>query len=117
MIFLNFIFNGESESSITIQNKMLNIKENKKILNFDDKLYLLLFIKSLKNDKDKTEFNIIKIKLIEKNKESEISIGLDQNNNFNINLSNCPIKSNLSEKETNCILLKLKKRRNLKLNY
>ena len=47
---------------------MINIKENKKILNFDDKLYLLLFIKSLKNDKDKTEFNIIKIKLIEKNK-------------------------------------------------
>jgi hypothetical protein len=94
-----FFFNGESESSITIQNKMVNIKENKKILNFDDKLYLLLFIKSLKTDKDKTEFNIIKIKLNEKNKESEISIGLDQNNNFNINLSNCPIKSNLSEKK------------------
>ena len=50
------------------------------------------------------------LKLSEKNKESEISIGLDQNNNFNINLSNCPIISNLSEKETNCIFLKLKKK-------
>ena len=109
-----FFFNGESESSIIIQNRAINIKENKKILNFDDKLYLLLFIKSLKTDNDKKEFNIIKIKLTEKNKESEISIGLDQNNNFNVNLSNCPIIGNLSQKETNCIFLKLKKRRNLK---
>ena len=110
-----FFFNGESESSITIQNRLINTKENKKILNFDDKLYLLLFIKSLKKDNDKTEFNIIKIKLNEKNKESEISIGLDQNNNFKINLSNCPIIGNLSEKETNCIFLKLKKKKKLEI--
>ena len=110
-----FFFNGESESSITIQNRLINLKENKKIFNTDDKLYLLLFIKSLRADNDNTNYNIIKIKLNEKNKESDISIGIGQNNNLNINISNCPITGNLSEKETNCIFLKLRKKKKLEL--
>ena len=110
-----FFFNGEMDSSITIHNRLINLKENKKILNIDDKLYLLLFIKSLKANNDKANSNIIKIKLNEKNKESDISIGIGQNNNLNINISNCPIICNLSEKETNCIFLKLKKKKKLEL--
>ena len=113
-----FFFNGESESSVTIQNKQIS-KENKKIINLDDKIYFLFFIKTLqteqiKTENDKTSYNIIKIKLNEKNKESEILLVIDNDNNLNINVSNCPI-GKLLEKETNCLLIKLKKKKKLEV--
>ena len=117
----NFLFfSGESESSIKIENK-INIKDNKKILNFDDKVIIILFIKVFppeyfKSLDIKEKFNLLKIKINEKNKESEISLSSDINNNLYINETNTPI-GGLSEKDTNCILLKLKKKKiKIKLN-
>ena len=109
-----FFFTGGSSSSIIIQNKTNN-KDNKKILILEDKIYILLFFKIfpaeyIQSSSNEVNFNLIKIKLNEKNKESEISIGTDINNNISINLTNSsPAK--LSEKETNCLLLKLKKKK------
>ena len=109
-----FFFNGESETSITIPNK-INNKENKKLLNLEDKLCILLFIKVFQSEETKSSDNknnitILNLKLTEKNKESEISVGTDSENNLITNISNKPI-AKLLEKETNCILIKIKKKK------
>ena len=111
-----FFFNGESESSITINNK-INNKENKKLLNLEDKLCILLFIKvfpseEIKSSENKNNISILKLKLFEKKKEDEISIGTDFDNNLITNISNKPI-AKLLEKETNCILIKVKKKKKI----
>ena len=113
-----FFFNGEPETSIVIKNK-INNKENKKILNFEDKLYILLFIKVIPSEYLKsfvniTNFGILKLKLIEKNKEREISIFSDINNNLNISTSNF-FKAKLLEDETNCLLIKFKKKKKINI--
>jgi len=111
-----FFFNGESESSITIPNK-INNKDNKKLLNLEDKLCILLFIKVFQSEETKSSDNknnisILNLKLAEKNKESDISVGTDSENNLITNISNKPI-AKLLEKETNCILIKIKKKKKI----
>ena len=107
-----FFFNGDSETSIKIRNKMIN-KTNKRLLNLEEKLFILLFIKVFPFDKsqfsnDINNFMILKFKLIEKNSENEITVNIDINNNLFVN-NNKPL-AKLLEKETNYLLIKFKKK-------
>ena len=112
-----FFFNGDSENSIKIKNKVG--KDNKKILNFEDKLNILFYIKvfsseNIKSTNEKRKYTIMKLVLNDKDKESEISIDIDVNNNLSINIFNSLI-GKLIENETNSILIKLKKKKKLEI--
>ena len=91
---------------------MIN-KTNKRLLNLEEKLFILLFIKVFPFDKsqfsnDINNFMILKFKLIEKNSENEITVNIDINNNLFVN-NNKPL-AKLLEKETNYLLIKFKKK-------
>ena len=113
-----FFFSGESDSSITIQNKN-SIKDNKKLLTLEDNLCLLMFIKVFPSEYIKTvhsnaTFNLVELKFNEKNKDKDISINIDSENNLITNFTSEPL-GKLTENETNSLLIKFKKKKKIKV--
>ena len=77
-----FYFNGESDSSITILNKE-NRNNNSKILNLEEPLNILMFIKLFPSQIIKQQYPIINYKLLDiifNTKKNNISIGIDKDN-------------------------------------
>ena len=110
-----FFFSGESDSSIIIKNKIIS-KDNKKLLNLDDNLCILMFIKVFPSEYtkavfSKASFKLVDLKLTDKNKD--VSIGLDLDHNIVTNFSIDPL-GKLDENETNWLLIKFKKKKKLK---
>ena len=112
-----FFFSGEENSSITIQNKNSS-KDNKKILNMDDNLCILLFIKVFPSEYIKTlytnDFNLLELRFNEKNKDKNIFINIDIDNNLTTNFTSGSL-AKLSEVETNWVLIKFKRKKKIKV--
>ena len=112
-----FFFSGEENSSITIQNKNSS-KDNKKILNMDDNLCVLLFIKVFPSEYIKTlytnDFNLLELRFNEKNKDKNIFINIDIDNNLTTNFTSGSL-AKLSEVETNWVLIKFKRKKKIKV--
>ena len=115
-----FFFSGESESSITIQNKN-SIKDNKKLLTLEDNLCILMFIRVFPSEYIKmaypqTTFNLLELKFNDKNKDKDISINIDANNNLMANFVSDTL-AKLSECDTNWLLIKFKKKKKIKVKF
>ena len=109
-IYNYFFFSGESDSSIIIQNKDNPKEQNRKILNLDDTLCIMLFIKLLPSEfikavYPKVIFRILELRFIDTKKTININIDID--NKLTASFTTDPIFQ-LSENETNCVLIKLK---------
>ena len=109
-----FFFSGDSDSSITIQNKENPRDHNKKYLNLDDTLCIMLFIKVLpsKYIQDvftKIIFRLLELRFNDKNKKP-ININMNIDNELTTSYTKKPLYK-LSESETNCILIKFNKKR------
>ena len=113
-----FFFTGDEETFIIIPNKN-SIKDNKKILNLEDNLCILMFIRVFDSDQVKlaypnSSFNILELRFNEKNKDKDVFIGLDNNNYLITNYNPEPI-AKLKQYDTNCLLIKLKKKKKIKI--
>ena len=113
-----FFFSGESDSSIIIQNKN-SLKDNKKLLTLEDNLCVLMFIKVfpseyIKTVHSNTSFNLLELKFNEKNKDKDISIKLDSENNLITNFTSETL-AKLTENDTNSLLIKFKKKKKIKV--
>jgi hypothetical protein len=109
-----FFFTGDEETFITIPNKN-SIKDNKKILNLEDNLSILMFFKVFDSDQVKmafpnSSFNILELRFNEKNKDKDVFIGFNNNNFLITNYNPAPL-AKLRQYETNCLMIKLKKRK------
>ena len=106
---LNYLFfSGDSDSSITISNKENNSDNNKKILNFDEILCVMMFIKVLPSEYIKAIYPKINFKLFEmkfQDKKNSICINIDMDNNLTSPLVKDPLIK-LTENEMNCVLFK-----------
>ena len=107
-----FFFSGDSDSRITIQNKENPRDHNKKILNLDDTLCIMLFIKVLPSEYIKavfykSTFCLLELKFNDENKKS-IKINIDIDNNLTTSYTNKPLFQ-LLDSETNCVLIKFNK--------
>ena len=105
----NYIFfSGDSDSSITIRNKESTLDQNKKLLNLDETLCIMMFIKVLPSEYIKAVYPKITFKLLElnfKDKNEGISINIDIENNLTGSFSENPLLK-LKENETNCVIIK-----------
>ena len=116
---LNYFFlSGESDSSIIIQNKNCP-KDNKKLLTLEDNLCVLMFIKVfpseyIKTVHSNTTFNLLELKCNEKNKNKDISINIDSENNLITNYTTETL-AKLTENDTNSLLIKFKKKKKIKV--
>ena len=105
-------FSGDNDSSIIIRNKENPLDHNnKKILNFDETLCIMMFIKVLPSEYIKTIHPKIRYRLLELNfldKKQSIQINMNIDNEIYIPPNEEPIepKLKLKENETNCILMK-----------
>ena len=113
-----FFFSGESDSSIIIQNKN-SLKDNKKLLTLEDNLCVLMFIKVfpsefIKTVHSNTTFNLLELKYNEKNKDKDISINIDSENNLITNFTSETL-AKLTENDTNSLLIKFKKKKRIKV--
>ena len=114
-----FFFSGESESSITIQNKN-SPKDNKKLLTLEDNLCILMFIKVFPSEyiktvyTNRTEFKLLELKFNEKNKDKDIYINIDENNNLTTSFTSGGL-AKLSENDTNWLLVKFKRKKRNKV--
>ena len=113
-----FFFTGDEETFITIPNKN-SIKDNKKILNLEDNLCILMFLKVFDSDQIKlafpnSSFNILELRFNEKNRDKDVFIGIDKNNYLITNYNPEPM-AKLYQYETNCLLIKLKKKKKIKI--
>ena len=111
-----FFFSGDSDSSIIIPNKDNPKDNNKKLLNLDDSLCIMLFIKVLPSEYikavyPKVIFRLLELRFIDKNKKS-ISINIDIDNNLTTSFTKDPLHK-LSDNETNCITIKFKKKKQI----
>ena len=111
-----FFFSGDSDSSIIIPNKENPKDHNKKILNLDDTLCIMLFIKVLPSEYIKAVYPIITFRLLElrfndKNKKN-ININMDINNKLTTSYTNEPLYK-LKDNEINCILIKFSKKKKI----
>ena len=106
-----FFFSGDSESSIIIPNK--EIDNNKKLLNLDETLCIMMFIKVLPSEYikavyPKNNFRLLELKFNDKKKSICININID-------NQLTTPTKSEalcqLLENETNCLIFKFNKKK------
>ena len=103
-----FFFSGDSESSIVIRNKENKLDSNKKILNLDETLCVMIFIKVLPSEFIKAVYNKINLKLFEikfTEKISPIHFNINIDNQLTTPLKNEPLVQ-LLENETNCIVFK-----------
>ena len=106
-----FFFSGDSDSSIVVRNRDNPQENNKKILNFDETLCIMMFIKVLPSEYIKTIHQIMRYKLLEINfvdKKQSVQINMNIDNVIYIPPNEEPInpKLKLKENETNCILFK-----------
>jgi hypothetical protein len=107
-----FFFNGDSESSITIPNK--DIDNNKKILNLDETLCIMLFIKVLPSEFIKTLYPKINFKLFElKFNDKKKSICININIDNYLTTSSNDVLYKLLENETNCLIFKFNKKKSI----
>ena len=107
-----FFFNGDSESSITIPNK--DIDNNKKLLNLDETLCIMLFIKVLPSEFIKTLYPKINFKLFElKFNDKKKSICININIDNYLTTSSNDVLYKLLENETNCLIFKFNKKKSI----
>ena len=104
-----FFSNGENKSSIIITNKD-DPKNNKNILNLNDTLCIMIFIKIFPSKIIKALYpdliqNLIEIRFNYKNL-TNININMDNNNNLFTNYTDKPLYQ-LSDNQINCIIIKL----------
>ena len=116
-VYNYFFFSGESDSSIIIQNKDNPKEQNRKFLNLDDTLCIMLFIKLLPSEYikavyPKVIFRILELRFIDTKKTMNINIDID--NKLTTSFTTEPIFQ-LAENETNCILFKLKSNKKKKV--
>ena len=112
-----FFFSGDSDSSIIIPNKENPKDHNKKLLNLDDTLCIMLFIKVLPSEYIKAVYPIITFRLLElrfndKNNKKNININMDINNKLTTSYTNEPLEQ-LSDSEINCILIKFTQKKKI----
>ena len=114
-----YFFNGDTESNITIHNKENPLDNNKMLLNFDETLCVMINIKVLPSEYVKAVYNVINYKLFELKFTEKIKPIC-----FNINIDNqiiTPHKKDplcqLIENETNCIIFKFNKKKQLIVKY
>ena len=108
-----FYFNGDSESYIIIPNKDNPLDNNKKLLNLEETLCIMIFIKILPSEYIKQVYNKIQFKLLElkfNDENKSICINININNQLTIPPQNQPIFQ-LRENETNCIIFKFNKKK------
>ena len=109
---MNYLFfSGDSDSKIIIRNKDNPQENKKKLLNFDETLCIMMFIKVLPSEYIKTIHQIMRYKLLEMDfvdKNQSVQINMNADYAFYIQPNEEPINPNLKlkENETNCILFK-----------
>jgi hypothetical protein len=109
---MNYLFfSGDSDSKIIIRNKDNPQENKKKLLNFDETLCIMMFIKVLPSEYIKTIHQKIRYKLLEMNfvdKNQSVQINMNADYAFYIPPNEEPINPNLKlkENETNCVLFK-----------
>ena len=109
---LNYFFFNNSESSITIPNK--DIDNNKKLLNLDETLCIMLFIKVLPSEFIKTLYREINFKLFElKFNDKKKSICININIDNYLTTSSNDVLYKLLENETNCLIFKFNKKKSI----
>ena len=103
-----FFFSGDSDSNIIIPNKENPSDNNKKILNLDETLCVMMFIKVLQSEYIKAVYPKINFKLLELrflDNSNTVAINIDIENQITIpNIKEPLIK--LVENEMNCVLIK-----------
>ena len=112
-----FFFSGDSDSSITIPNKESPKDHNKKLLNLDDNLCIMLFIKLLPSEYIKAVYPKVIFRLLElrfNDKKKTININIDIDNKLTTSYTNEPLYQ-LSHNETNCILIKFNNNKKKKI--
>ena len=110
-----FFFNGDSQSYITIPNKENPLDSNKKLLNLDETLCVMIFIKVLPSEYIKAVYNKITFKLFElifndNDKTIHIKININSDNQLIAPPNNDPLFQ-LLENETNCLVFKFNKKK------
>ena len=112
---LNYLFfSGDSESNVIIHNKESSLDFNKKILNFDETLCIMIFIRVLPSEYIKAVYPKINFRLLEikfTDKKNTINFNINIENQIISQTKNEPI-CQLKENETNCILFKFTKKKN-----
>ena len=106
-------FNGDSENFISITNRKKNDKE---ILNLDDSLNILIFMKLLPSQIIKQVYPIIKYKILDikfNDKNKMISIGIDKDNYLTTNFTSEKLLQ-LKENKIFSILIKLSLKESIK---
>ena len=103
-----YFFSGDSDSNIIIRNKEHPSDPNKKILNLDETLCVMMYIKMLppeyvKAVYPKNNFKLLELKFLDK--KNNISININKDNQL-ISLNVKEPLYQLAENETNCILIK-----------
>ena len=109
---MNYLFfSGDSDSKIIIRNKDNPLENKKKLLNFDETLCILMFIKVLPSEYIKTiqqkrRYKLLEMNFVDKNQSVQINMNADYA--FYIPPNEEPINPNLKlkENETNCVLFK-----------
>ena len=103
-----FFFSGDSDSSIVIPNKDHPFDNNKKLLNFDETLCVMMFIKVLPSEYIKALYPKVIFKLLElrfQDKKNPICINIDIDNQLTTPSKNEPLFK-LVENEINCVIIK-----------
>ena len=108
-----FFFSGNSDSHIIIPNKENPKDHNKKILNLDDTLCIMLFIKVLPQEYFKSVYPKVTFRLLELRFENKknISINININNKITSSLTVDEELEELSDKYMNCVIIKFHKKK------
>ena len=115
-----FFFSGESESNITIPNKENPKDHNKKLLNLDDTLCIMLFIKVLPSEYIKAVYSsinnkILELRLIGQKKEG-FTININRDNKLCTNFTGDKTFFQLVDNEINCVTIKFNINKKKELN-
>ena len=97
-----FFFSGDSDSFITIPNKENPKDHNKKLLNLDDNLCIMLFIKVLPSEYIKAVYPKVIFRLLEirfNDKKKNIGITIDIDNKLTTSYTNEPLYQLLDNKQ------------------
>ena len=108
-----FFFSGDPDTSIIIPNKENRSSPNKKLLNLDETLCIMMFIKVLPPEYIKAVHNKINCKLIEikfSEKDKSICINMDIDNQITTSLSKEPLYT-LLPNETYCLIFKFNRKK------
>ena len=104
-----FFFSGDSDSSIIIRNKENPLDHNKKLLNLDDNLCIMMFIKVLPYEyikaitiDHKKDFKLLELFFQDKKKSVDININIE--NQLIASFIEKPMQ--LKENDINCVIIK-----------